>query len=147
MSATSLLSTIGKDIKGVFAWLGSPTGQNIIKTGEAVVEAIYPPATAIINLANTWLTEAIKTEAIAAAAGASVGSSTQKAAATLAATTPQAIAFAQQYGLPTPTAAQLNAANTAIVAFLNAFPGIATAPVATTSQTVGASTITTVKVP
>lgn len=144
MSFTSVLSTIGKDVKGVFTWLGSSTGQKIIQTGEAVVEAIIPASAGLITLGNTWMTEAIKTEAIAAAAGASSGSSTQKAAATLLATTPQAIAFAQQYGLPAPTATQLNAANTAIVAFLNAFPGLATAPTVVTTS--GASTITTAKV-
>jgi hypothetical protein len=144
MSFTSVLDTIGKDFKGVFAWLGSPTGQNIIKTGEGVVEAIVPQATALINLGNAWMTEVIKTQALATAAGAQTGSSTQKAAAALNATAPQAIAFAQQYGLPTPTAAQLQAANTAIVAFLNAFPGLATAPTVVTTS--GASTITTAKV-
>jgi hypothetical protein len=143
MSFTSALSTIGKDIKGVFAWLGSPTGQAIIKTGEGIVEAVIPASAALINLGNTWMTEAIKTEALAAAALQQNGTSAQKAAATLLATTPQAISFAQQYGLPTPTATQLLAANNAIVAFLNAFPGLATT---TTSQTVGASTITATKV-
>ena len=126
MSFSSILSTIGKDVKGVFAWIGSPAAQNIIKTGEAVVEAVYPPATAIIAIGNTFMTEAIKVEALAAAAGAQTGSGTQKAAAVLNAATPQVLAFAQQYGLAAPTAEQLAQANNAIVAFLNAFPGLAT---------------------
>jgi hypothetical protein len=144
----SLLDTLGKDFKGIFAWLGSSTGQNIIKTGEGVVEAIYPPATAIINVANTWLTEILKTQALATAAGAQSGSNTQKAAAALNSAAPQMIAFAQQYGLPTPTAEQLQSGNAALVAFLNSFPGLAGAATigATTSQTVGASTITATKV-
>jgi hypothetical protein len=140
----SLLDTLGKDFKGIFAWLGSSTGQKIVKTGEGVVEAIYPPATAIINVANNWLTEILKTQALATAAGAQSGSNTQKAAAALNSAAPQMIAFAQQYGLPIPTAEQLQSGNAALVAFLNSFPGLATA--ATTSQTVGASTITATKV-
>ena len=131
MSFTSILNTIGADVKKVFAWIGSPQEQSLIATGEAVVETVYPPATAIISIANTYLTEAIKAEALAAAAGVQNGSGTQKAAAVLNAVTPQVIAFAQQYGLAAPTSAQLNAANTAIVAFLNAFPGLAT-PAAST---------------
>jgi hypothetical protein len=42
---------------------------------------------------------------------------------------PQAIAFAQANGLPAPTAAQLTAANTALVAFANAFTAAPVAPV------------------
>jgi hypothetical protein len=122
----SLLDTLGKDFKGLFAWLGSTTGQNVIKTGEALAEAFVPASAGIINLGQAWLTEIIKTQALSTAAGAQAGSNTQKAAMALNATAPQAIAFAQQYGLPAPTAAQLNEANTALVAFLNAFPGIAT---------------------
>lgn len=136
MSFTSVLATIGKDAVKIFDWVGSPSGQNLIKDGEAVVEVVYPPATAIINIANTFLTEAIKAEALAAAAGQQNGSGTQKAAAVLNAATPQVIAFAQQYGLPTPTATQLNAANDAIVAFLNAFPGLpASASTVTATKT------------
>lgn len=134
MSFTSVLSTIGKDVAKVFAWVGTPAAQNLIQEGEAVVEVVYPPATAIINIANTFLTEAIKVEALSAAAGQQNGSGTQKAAAVLNAATPQVIAFAQQYGLPMPTASQLNAANSAIVAFLNAFPGLP-APASTVTVT------------
>lgn len=109
------------DIKKVFQWLGSAQGQKVIATGEAVAESIYPPATAVINLANTWLTEIIKTEAIGVAAGAGTGSGAQKAAMVITAESPVVLAFAQQYGLSAPTAAQIAAANDALVAFLNAF--------------------------
>jgi hypothetical protein len=144
----SLLDTLGKDFKGLFAWLGSTTGQNVIKTGEGLVEALVPASAGIINLGQAWLTEIIKTQALSTAAGAQTGSNTQKAAMALSAAAPQAIAFTQQYGLPAQTAAQLQEANTALVAFLNSFPGLAGAATipATTSQTVGASTITTTKV-
>lgn len=121
MSFTSVLSSIGKDAKAVFTWLGSSKGQALITTGEGVAEAIVPQLTGIINIANTYLTEAIKTESIAAAAGVQTGSGTQKSAAVLSAVTPVVLAYAQQAGLSAPTSAQLSAANDAIVAFLNAF--------------------------
>jgi hypothetical protein len=127
MSFTSVLSVFGRDVKKVFAWIGSPQAQTLIKEGEAVAEAVYPPLTGIIAIGNTFMTEAVKVEALAAAAGEQNGTGTQKAAAVLNAATPQVLAFAQQYGLPAPTSAQLQQANDAIVAFLNAFPGLATA--------------------
>jgi hypothetical protein len=142
----SLLDTLGKDFKGLFAWLGSTTGQNVIKTGEGLVEALVPASAGIINVGQAWLTEIIKTQALSTAAGAQTGSNTQKAAMALSAAAPQAIAFTQQYGLPAQTAAQLDEANTALVAFLNSFPGLATAIPPSTSTTVGASTITSTKV-
>lgn len=126
MSFKSVLDYLGSDVKKVFAWAGSPKGQAEIATGEALAEAVFPPATGMIAIGNVFLNEAIKTQALATAAGAQEGSSTQKAAVALNAAGPQAIAFAQQYGLPAPTAAQLQAANTAIVAFLNAFSAPAT---------------------
>ena len=121
MIVKSILVTIGKDFKGVFAFLGSSKGQAIIATGETLVESVYPPLTGAINLANSWMVEIVKDEALAAAAGQQVGSGEQKAAAVISTITPAALAFAQQNGLPAPTAAQLAAANTALVAFLNAF--------------------------
>ena len=121
MSFKSVLSTIGKDVKGVFAFLGSSKGQAIIATGESLVEAVYPPLTSVINLANTWMVEIVKDEALAAAAGQQDGTGAQKAAAVISTVTPAALAFAQTNGLPAPTAVQLEAANTALVAFLNAF--------------------------
>src|SRR5579875_1862743 len=36
----SFLSTIGKDFKAVFAWLGSSTGQTTIAAGEGVAESV-----------------------------------------------------------------------------------------------------------
>jgi len=120
MSVKTILDKIGADAKGVFAFLSSTKGQAIVATGEGVVEAVVPASTSLINLANTWLAEIVKSETIAAAAGAT-GSSTQKAAAVLSAVTPQAVQFAQANGLSAPTAASLEAANTALVAFANAF--------------------------
>ena len=121
MSLKTALDKIGEDAKEVFSFLGSAKGQAEIATGEGVVESIVPGTAGLLTLANTWLTEIVKTQALATAAGAATGSQTQKAALALSAAAPQAIAFAQANGLPAPTATQLQAANTALVAFANAF--------------------------
>jgi len=120
MSFKTILEKIGQDAKGVLKFLGSPKGQALVGTGEALVEAEVPAATGLINLANTWFAEVFKSETIAAAAGQQTGTGVEKSAAVLAAVTPQALQFAQQQGLKL-TDAQLQAANNAIVAFANAF--------------------------
>jgi hypothetical protein len=116
----SLLSKLGGAVKDVFKWLGSPTGQAIIGAGESLAEAVDPGLSGIIGVANNWLAEIIKTEALASAASQQAGTGTQKAAITLAAVTPGVLTFAKQQGLPTPTAAKILTANNALVAFLNA---------------------------
>lgn len=123
MAGKSLLGTLGTAFKDVFKWLGSPTGQKVIGTGEAIVEAIDPGLTGIINIANNWLTEIVKAETLATAAGEQNGSGVQKAAMVTSAVTPEILAFAAQHGLPTPTAAKIQVANDALVAFLNALDG------------------------
>lgn len=120
MAVSTVLSTIGKDIKKVFSWLGSPTGQAIITAGEGVAESIFPMATGIINIANTWLAKIIQVEALAAGAAQQDGSGIQKASIVIGDVTPVVLAFAQQHGLPIPTADKIANANTALVAFLNA---------------------------
>lgn len=122
----SFLSAIGSDIKKVFTWLGSPKGQAVITAGEGLVEDVFPQATGVINLANSWLTEIIKEEALAAGAASQTGSGAVKAASVIATVTPSVLAFATANKLPTPTAAQLQVASNGLVAFLNAF----SAPVA-----------------
>lgn len=117
----SWLSAFGKDIKKVFSFIASPKVQTVIKAGEGVVEDLIPSATAIINLANSWMTKVITTESIAAAAGSQTGSGTQKAAAVLAAMQPE---IAQYF--PAATTVEIQNANTAIVAFLNAFSTVTT---------------------
>lgn len=112
----SFLSTIGKDIKGVFSWLGSAKGQAVVQEAGQVVSAIDPALSGIVTLAEGWITKAIAYEALAVAAGSTPGSDTQKAAAVISEMGP----VVAQY-FPAATAAQLNNANTAIVAFLNAF--------------------------
>jgi hypothetical protein len=112
----SFLSTIGKDVKSVFAWLGSPKGQAVIATGEAVATTIDPSLTGIFTLANSWIQKVIETESLAAAAGEQTGSGTQKAAAVMSAMGPEISKY-----FPAATATEIANANTAIVAFLNAF--------------------------
>lgn len=116
----TVLSVFGGDVKKVWSWITSPTGQKVIQAGEGVAETIDPGLTGIITLANNWMAEIIKTEALAAAAG-SQGSGTEKAAEVMKSVTPQAIQYAQANGLPAPTAAKLQAANDALVIFFNAF--------------------------
>jgi hypothetical protein len=124
----SFLSALGKDFKSVFTWLGSAKGQAVISTGEAAVEAVVPAATGIITIANNWLTEIIKTETIAAAAGQQTGSGVQKSAAVISAVTPEVLAFATANKLPAPDATTMQNATNALVAFLNAFGAPSTAP-------------------
>lgn len=122
MGFKSILQKIGVGIKDVFAFLGSAKGQAIITAGEGIIETVQPGAKGLVDLANNWLAEIVKSEALAAAAGEQTGSGAQKAAMVMAAMAPQAIAFAKANGaVSEPTAAHLAAANTALVAFANAF--------------------------
>lgn len=122
-SFKSVLSTIGADIKGVFTWIGSAKGQQVISAGEGAVETVFPQLTGIINLANQGLVEAVKIEALAAAAGEQTGSGVQKLAAVTSAITPTALAYAQQHGFPVPTATTIQNAANGLVAFINALEG------------------------
>lgn len=121
MSIKSVLDKIGEDAKDVFTFLGSPKGQTLVQAGEGIVEAVVPGATGAVNLFNNWLTEILKTQALATAAAAPTGSSTQKAALVLQAIGPQAVQFAQVNGVSVPTAATLNTVNSLLVQALNAF--------------------------
>ena len=123
MSFKSVLSVIGADAKKVFTWIGSSQGQSVIGTGEAVVEAVDPGLTGLITLANKYIQEAVKVEALSAAAGAQTGTGVQKAAAVTSALTPTVLLYAQQSGLAVPTATEIQNASNAIVAFLNALNG------------------------
>lgn len=112
----SFLSTIGKDVKAVFNWLGSPTGKDVVADAGTVAVAIDPALAGIVGLAESWITKAITLQALGTAAGETAGSDEQKAAAVMTAMGPQVIAL-----FPTATQAQLSNANNAIVAFLDAF--------------------------
>ena len=122
-SFKSVLATIGADAKLVFAWIGSAQGQKVISVGEAAVETIAPQLTGFINLANQGLAEVVKVEALAAAAGSQTGTGAQKSVAVASAITPAILAYAQQNGLPVPTADKIQNATNGLVAFFNALEG------------------------
>lgn len=122
----SFLSTIGKDFKAVFSWLGSAKGQAVVTSVEGLGEA---EATALgegavvqagIDLINSWLNKIITTETVAAAAAQQTGSGAQKSAAVLAAIGPEL----NQY-FPGTTAAQAQTINTALVTVLNTLGSVA----------------------
>ena len=123
----SWLSTLGNDVKKVFGWLGSPKGQAVLSAGEGVVEAVDPALDGVINLTNTWLQEIFKAQALATAAAANATGGVQKSAMVLNTVTPQVIVFATAQGLPIPTGVELQNANNALVAFLNALGAGSTA--------------------
>ncbi len=123
MSFLSGLKVFGTDVEKAFAWFGSPKGQATVVAGESVVEAVEPISTPIINLFNSWAGKAYNVEALAVAAGQGTGSGADKAAMVLSAIGPDVATYAQQAGIPARTAAQITAANNALVAFINAMTG------------------------
>jgi hypothetical protein len=123
-SFKSILESIGADVKKVFAFVASPQAQAVIAAGEGVAETAFPQITGVVNLANNYIVEALKTEALAAGAAQQNGSGVQKLAAVVTAVTPQALAYAQASGLPAPTSAQIQTQANSIVAFLNAIASV-----------------------
>ena len=123
MSFLSGLKVFGKDIVKVFGWLGSPKGQAVIGTGETLLASIVPGAGPIINLFNVWAQKAYAVEAAAAAAAQATGTGAQKADLVLQSIVPLVLQYAQQEGLAPRTAGQIAAANTALIAFINAMTG------------------------
>lgn len=120
MSFLSGLKVFGTGIEKAFAWFGSPKGQAVVSTGEVLLEALVPGSTPIVNLFNSWAAKAYTVESLAVAASKEKGSGAEKAAVVITAVTPDVLQYAQQAGLPARTAAQIQAANTALVAFINA---------------------------
>lgn len=123
MSFSSILQTIGKDVKEVFAWIGSAQGQKVITVAEAGLETVAPQLTGLITLANAGLTEVVKVEALAAGAAQQNGSGAQKLTAVVAAVTPTILAYAKQNGLAQPTETEIQNAVNGLVAFANAING------------------------
>jgi len=123
----SFLSTVGKDFKAVFAWLGSSKGQATITAVEGLGESAATilgdgvVVQAAINVVNSWLNKIITTETVAAAASQQTGTGAQKAAAVLAAIGPEL----SQY-FPGTTAAEAQTINTALVTVLNTLGAVAT---------------------
>ena len=120
MSFMTGLVAFGHKLESIFSWMTSPKGQQVIATGEAIVEAVVPVSIPLIDLFNEWAKKAFTIEALAVSASQSTGSGTDKEALAIASITPQVLAYAQQEGLSPRTAAQIQAANTALVAFINA---------------------------
>jgi hypothetical protein len=118
-NSNSFLAKIGRGFKDVFTFLASPKGQAAVSIVEDGIETAVPQSTALINIANTYMTEAIKTETLAAAAGSQEGTNTQKAIVAVGAVTPQALAFAQAQGLETPTAEEIQKGMDLMVEFAN----------------------------
>lgn len=119
MSFLSGLKAFGMDIEKGFAWFGSPKGQAVVATGEAVaIAAGAPPA--IITLFNSWAAKAYNVEALAVTAGKAAGTGADKAAAVMTAVTPEVLQYVQQAGVSARTAAQIQAGNDALVAFVKA---------------------------
>jgi hypothetical protein len=135
----SFLKHFGADAKKVLEWLGSAQNQKIIIAGEqagaAIATAIQPalagPIAGGLAIAEQFTQEIFKAQAIGSAAVSSDPSATngQKAAIAVSAVAPDAIAFAEKYGLAVPTGDKLLEANNAMVAFWNAF-GISVPPAA-----------------
>jgi hypothetical protein len=142
MSFLSGLKVFGTDIVKAFAWFGSPKGQAVVAAGEGVAETIDPGLAPIFNLWNSWAQKAYSVEALSVAAGKSTGTGAEKADLAISTITPDVVQYAEQAGLSARTGAQITAANNAVIDFINAMTGTT----ATTSQTVGASTITATKV-
>ena len=132
----SWLNTLGGDVKKVFTWLGSPKGQAVVGTAEGVVEAVDPALDGVISITNTWLQEIYKAQALGTAAAVGVTGGVQKSAIVLTTMTPQVIAFAKTQGLPISTSIDLQNANNALVAFLDALGAGSIAPPTQTSAPV-----------
>lgn len=128
MSFWSGLKVFGKDIVKVFAWAGSPKGQQVIGTGEGVLEAVLPITIPIVTLFNSWFQKAYVVEGLAVAAGQAKGSGLDKASLAIQTITPQVLDYAAQEGLKPRTAQQIQAANDAVVAFINAMTADAPTP-------------------
>lgn len=126
MSFLSGMKVFGHDIVKVFAWMGSPQGQKIVATGEAVLETAVPASIPLVDVANAWFQKAFTVESLAVAAGQSSGTGADKAQLVMQSVTPQILTYAQQEGLAPRTAAQIQAGNDAIIAFIKAM----TAPAA-----------------
>ena len=126
MSFKSFLSSVGHDFVKVFSWLGSPKGQAVIGTVEAVTVAIDPALAGIEALVNTGLKSVISIESVAAAAGQQTGTGAQKSAAVVASIAPQVENFLKSIGIANPAAADVQKYATsisdALVAILNSIP-------------------------
>lgn len=120
MSFLSGLKVFGTDVEKAFAWFGSPKGKVVVAAGESVLEAAVPATIPAVNLFNTWAQKAYTVESLAVAAGKSTGTGADKAVLAISSIEPDVLQYAQQEGLTPRTAAQVSAANKAVIDFINA---------------------------
>lgn len=120
MSFLSGLKVFGSEIEKAFAWFGSPSGKTIVAAGEAVLEGVIPATAPIVDIFNGWAAKAYTVESLAVAAAKTNGTGTDKASMVISSVTPQVLQYAQQQGLSPRTAAQIQTANNAVIAFINA---------------------------
>lgn len=130
MGLKTFLSDVCKDAKKVFSFLVSKQGQKDIAgvemAAETVTTAIDPAAGAVltgaIDIANNGLSEIIRVESLAAAAGAQSGTGAEKSAAVISAITPSVLSYAEKNGLAAPTGTQIQDMVDGLVKFLNSLP-------------------------
>jgi hypothetical protein len=120
MSFLSGLKVFGTDIEKAFAWFGSPKGQAVVATGERVLGILVPASIPISDLFNAWTQKAYAVESLSVAAGQSTGTGADKAVLAIQSITPVVLQYAQDEGLSPRTAAQIAAANKAVIDFINA---------------------------
>jgi hypothetical protein len=115
-SFTSILSDIGNGLKRFFS--GAVT---VATAAEPFIAVIFP---GISPLFNTVVAEVGKAEALAAAAGAQDGTGTQKLALVLNSVEDSFNQYAKDNNFVPASAAEIEAAVNAAVAFLNAIPAM-----------------------
>lgn len=120
MSFLSGAKVFGREIEKAFSWFGSPVGQAVVAAGEGVVETVAPFTAPIVNVFNEWAKKAYNVESLAVAASQATGTGPDKAALVMQAITPVVLQYAQQEGVGARTAAQIQAANDAVIAFIKA---------------------------
>lgn len=115
MAISSILSSIGKGLEKIFK-----IGTEVATAAEPLVDVLYP---GISPLFTSVVSEVVKAESLAITAGAQTGTGAQKLASVVSAVQSQFQSFAKTNNLPVPDQAQVSAAVSGLVTFLNALPG------------------------
>ncbi len=120
MSFLSGLKVFGKDIVKVFTWGASEKGQAVISESEKVLVAAVPAAKPIVDLFNYWAQKAYLIESLAVASGQATGTGPEKSAITTQNVAPEVADYVTKEGLAPRTPEQVQKANDAVIAFINA---------------------------
>lgn len=117
----SWLKKIGLAIVHGFEDLGSPKGQALVASAEAITETIFPVSAPIVALVNVWMHRAAVIEAKGQAAADLGASATgaQKAVAAISAVAPDVEAILQQFKLLPLSPASMQIINDAVIAIAN----------------------------